>query len=178
MSNGRILNFHPTSHSSQHIFPGTCRIAGRCLSARETFVTGSNDLSLPNHKIRLTDLGHEPKMEVLRMSHYLRCPMYVLVLLMPIWTSQISLAQSPSAPSKPDPKACSDDDRLRLGNGTALQPGDPANQTLSDKLARTDGVLCPPNIDPDIKAPTPEVGRMPVIPPPGSPGGDPTVRRK
>ena len=50
--------------------------------------------------------------------------------------------------------------------------------TLSDKLAQTDGVICPPNIDPDIKAPTPQGGPMPVIPPPGSPGGDPSVRPK
>ncbi len=50
---------------------------------------------------------------------------------------------------------------------------------LSDKLAQSDGVLCPPaGVDPEIRAPTPDVGRTPVIPPPGSPGGDPTVRPK
>ena len=53
-----------------------------------------------------------------------------------------------------------------------------SSTTLSDKLAQSDGVLCPPNVDPGIKAPTPEVGKMPVIPPPGSPGGDPRVRPK
>jgi hypothetical protein len=52
------------------------------------------------------------------------------------------------------------------------------SQTLSDKLAQTDGVICPPNIDSDIKAPTPQGGPMPVIPPPGSPGGDSSVRPK
>ena len=52
-------------------------------------------------------------------------------------------------------------------------------EPLSDKLARSDGVLCPPaGIDPEIRAPTPETGNTPVIPPPGSPGGDPTVRPK
>jgi hypothetical protein len=50
---------------------------------------------------------------------------------------------------------------------------------LGDKLARSDGVLCPPaGVDPEIRAPTPETGNTPVIPPPGSPGGDPTVRPK
>ena len=52
-------------------------------------------------------------------------------------------------------------------------------EPLSDKLARSDGVLCPPaGVDPEIRAPTPETGNTPVIPPPGSPGGDPAVRPK
>jgi len=79
-------------------------------------------------------------------------------------------AQSPAFPNAPAPRstdACSQDRRSSSG------------QTLSDKLEQTDGVICPPDIDPDIKAaPPPQGGRMPVIPPPGSPGGDPTVRPK
>ena len=52
-------------------------------------------------------------------------------------------------------------------------------EPLSDKLARSDGVLCPPaGVDPAIRAPTPDTGNTPVIPPPGSPGGDPTIRPK
>jgi hypothetical protein len=40
-------------------------------------------------------------------------------------------------------------------------------------------VLCPPaGVDPEIRAPTPQGGNMPVIPPPGSPGGDPSIRPK
>jgi hypothetical protein len=80
-------------------------------------------------------------------------------------------AQSTPAPQTRDPKACSP-------GGTAPQPADPGNPSLSEKLEQTDGVICPPDIDPDIKAPTPEGGKTPVIPPPGSPGGDPTVRPK
>jgi hypothetical protein len=53
------------------------------------------------------------------------------------------------------------------------------NEPLGDKLAKSDGVLCPPaGVDPEIRAPTPDGGNMPVIPPPGSPGGDPSVRPK
>ncbi|MCB1391728.1 MAG: hypothetical protein K5821_00270 [Nitrobacter sp.] len=60
-------------------------------------------------------------------------------------------------------------------NGTA----DKRKEALGDKLAKSDGLLCPPaGVDPEIRAPTPEGGRTPVIPPPGSPGGDPTVRPK
>ncbi len=54
-----------------------------------------------------------------------------------------------------------------------------ATEPLGDRLARSDGVLCPPTgVDPEIRAPTPDVGNTPVIPPPGSPGGDPNVRPK
>lgn len=67
-----------------------------------------------------------------------------------------------------DPKACSP------RSETTGQ-----DQALSEKLAQSDGVICPPGgVDPEIKMPTPEAGKTPVIPPPGSPGGDPTVRPK
>jgi hypothetical protein len=52
-------------------------------------------------------------------------------------------------------------------------------EPLGDKLARSDGVLCPPaGIDPEMRAPAPDGGKTPVIPPPGSPGGDPSIRPK
>jgi hypothetical protein len=57
------------------------------------------------------------------------------------------------------------------------QPGD-SSKTLSDKLDQGGGVICPPNVDPGMKAPAPETGKMPVIPPPGSPGGEPNVQPK
>lgn len=59
--------------------------------------------------------------------------------------------------------------------GAAGQGG----STLGDKLAQSDGVICPPaNVDPEMRAPAPKGGPMPVIPPPGSPGGDQTIRPK
>jgi hypothetical protein len=66
-----------------------------------------------------------------------------------------------------DSKACS--------NAGANSSG----QNLSDKLSQSNGVICPPtNVDPNIKAPAPDTGKMPVIPPPGSPGGNPNVQPK
>jgi hypothetical protein len=54
-----------------------------------------------------------------------------------------------------------------------------SREPLGDKLAKSDGVLCPPSgVDPAIRMPTPDTGNTPVIPPPGSPGGDPTLRPK
>jgi hypothetical protein len=54
-----------------------------------------------------------------------------------------------------------------------------AQEPLGDRLAKSDGVLCPPSgVDPEMRAPAPEIGKTPVIPPPGGPGGDPNVRPK
>jgi hypothetical protein len=62
----------------------------------------------------------------------------------------------------------------------ALAPTVPetTGESLSDRLARNEGIICPPYVDPEIRAPTPDVGTMPIIPPPGTPGGDQTVRPK
>jgi hypothetical protein len=47
---------------------------------------------------------------------------------------------------------------------------------LGDRLARSKGIICPPaGVDPGITAPPVGGGTMPVIPPPGTPGGDPNI---
>jgi hypothetical protein len=81
-------------------------------------------------------------------------------------------------PAAVDSKACAPGERLKPGAQSPMAPPATTGENLSDKLARTDGVICPPNVDPGIKAPTPDAGKTPVIPPPGSPGGDPSVRPK
>ena len=50
-----------------------------------------------------------------------------------------------------------------------------ATGTLSDKLSRQQGTVQPPAVDPGIRVPTPQQGTMPVIPPPGTAGGDQNV---
>ena len=96
-----------------------------------------------------------------------------------------------AAPPEP-PKPCEPGSTSRLERPPTQPPGtsdpgnnDPSittgsgrNENLSDRLARSDGVLCPPNVDPDMRVPPPAGGKTPVIPPPGSPGGDPNVRPK
>ena len=102
----------------------------------------------------------------------------------------LSLAQSVQAPPLPqappeimskevrDPKACAQQG-LAVGQDKEPQSADTTGKSLSEQLARSDGVICPPTgVDPDIRAPTPQGGSMPVIPPPGSPGGDPNIRPK
>jgi len=88
--------------------------------------------------------------------------------------------RSPGTPEKEvhDPDACAQT------NGTTGLGGDadvkkPENKTLSDQLARSNGVICPPDhVDPDMNKPAPGGGAMPVIPPPGAPGGNPNVQPK
>ena len=94
-----------------------------------------------------------------------------------------AVAQAPPGPDRPaqvDPRGCKPDERLQPDpqKPDATKPQGATGENLSEKLARTDGVLCPPNVDPDIRAPAPGGGKTPVIPPPGSPGGDQSVRPK
>ena len=89
----------------------------------------------------------------------------------------VSSSPAPTAmpPPSPNSPTCSPHN-IPAQNGTAAGE---QKQPLGEKLAKSDGVLCPPaGVDPEIRAPTPEGGNTPVIPPPGSPGGDPTVRPK
>jgi hypothetical protein len=100
-------------------------------------------------------------------------------------------AQAPPGPATP-PAQTAPPSPLRSVNCAPMQPGPhpgavvPEGTTtgqraepLGDRLARSDGVLCPPaGIDPEMRAPAPDVGNTPVIPPPGSPGGDPAIRPK
>ena len=90
-----------------------------------------------------------------------------------ILTSAPAAAQAP-----PKADACAHE-RATVGESGALDTKKPDRGNLSDQLARSGGVICPPSqVDPAIKAPTPPGGSMPVIPPPGSPGGDPKVQPK
>ena len=75
-----------------------------------------------------------------------------------------------------DPNACAPGERMQSdgSNAPQVKNGEP----LSDKLARTGGVLCPPNVGSDMRTPAPGGGKTPVIPPPGSPGGDQSVQPK
>ena len=98
----------------------------------------------------------------------------------------VSYAQAPPTPATPQPPPqstvrCAPTQVPRAGEGPVVAPpttGQSPGATLSDKLAQSDGVLCPPPVDSDIQKRPPDVGNTPVIPPPGTPGGDPSVRPK
>jgi len=70
----------------------------------------------------------------------------------------------PNAPNPP-PEQIAPADRT---------PGATGDTSMSNRLSRSQGTLQPPAVDPGINVPVPSQsqGNMPVIPPPGTPGGD------
>jgi hypothetical protein len=72
-------------------------------------------------------------------------------------------ASSAASAQAVDPNACTPQERA---------------SELGQQSGRTNGVICPPDVDSKMAAPTPNAGNMPVIPAPGSPGGDPSVQPK
>jgi hypothetical protein len=53
----------------------------------------------------------------------------------------------------------------------------PPSRDLSNRLSQQRGTIDPPNVDPNmtVHPPAQSGGTTPVIPPPGSPGGNPSV---
>jgi hypothetical protein len=103
-----------------------------------------------------------------------------------------AIAQAPPTPTTPPAQTAPPATGRANANCTPTQTtsqgaivpndgGGRSNEQLGDKLAKSDGVLCPPgNVDPAMRAPAPpsDNSNTPVIPPPGSPGGDQSVRPK
>jgi len=105
----------------------------------------------------------------------MKCGAHTLSLLVALALSSTAAAQQP----QPVPQAAPPVPQI-TGPNTPVPPEQirPADQeSLSDKLSRQKGTLQPPVIDPGIHAPLPPdtKGAMPVIPPPGSPGGNQAV---
>jgi len=104
----------------------------------------------------------------------LRC----VTLLIAIWSAAASGALAPASAlaqpgdSRPPTQTCPPD-----GDTPTVERGD--SRELSDKLAKSKGVVCPPGTDDrEIQVVPPTGGKLKVIPPPGSPGGDQSVQPK
>src|SRR5262245_38644125 len=94
----------------------------------------------------------------------------------------LAVAQpTPPAPTGPVPDtACTPDTRETSpteGSGNRRQPGGNPSD-LSDRLADSKGVLCPPKVDDDIQLRPPAGGDIKTVPAPGTPGGSPNVEPK
>ena len=98
-------------------------------------------------------------------------------------------AQAPPAAKAPPPPAvakpsqsgdCAPNAPSTTGQAGDVDVAKPDGSNLSQKLAQSNGVLCPPEQgDRAMEATPPPAGRMPVIKPPGTPGsGDQSVQPK
>jgi hypothetical protein len=98
----------------------------------------------------------------------------VIAALIALAVANVALAQSRANPSPENGAACPPDTK-----GEPPTVGGGSSEPLSDKLARSKGVICPPaGVDREIQVTPPSGGHLKVIPPPGSPGGDPNVQPK
>jgi hypothetical protein len=81
-----------------------------------------------------------------------------------------------SPPNMPQPDVEGRPDPTQDPRSTGSIRG--SDEPLSDKLDKSGGVIRPPaNIAPNmaVRPPDPDPGTTRVIPPPGTPGGDPTL---
>jgi hypothetical protein len=85
----------------------------------------------------------------------------------------LAFAQTPL----PTPPSAAPLQAAECQRGTAPTLGETTGSaTLSDRLSQSKGIICPPaGVDPGIAAPPVGGGVTPVIPPPGTPGGDPFI---
>jgi hypothetical protein len=101
------------------------------------------------------------------MNRYVALPTALLMLGTGLAAAQTAPPAQPGAPSSTQaPCAPGPGNSPTVGSGGS-------SSNLSDKLASSNGVICPPSgVDPEMQKPAPGGGRMKVIPPPGGPGGD------
>jgi hypothetical protein len=100
----------------------------------------------------------------------------VATLSIPAARAQLERPVAPPALSQPsNPRDCP----LLPTPGAPSSNETTGSRTLSDQLSQSKGVICPPTgVDPGISVPPTGGGRTPVIPPPGTPGGDPRIQPK
>jgi hypothetical protein len=116
----------------------------------------------------------------------MRCKPSLFAALWLILAPGAAIAQAPPTPATPPQKTAPPAEQPSARCGAMKPQTTPdggtvgrSSEPLGDKLAESDGVLCPPSdVDPAMRAPAPDTGNTPVIPPPGSPGGNPNVRPK
>ena len=84
-----------------------------------------------------------------------------------------AMAQNPQPASPSNPA-------VQVAPPSASAPPEkiaPPSRGMSDRLSKQQGTIDPPNVDPNmtVHPPAHTGGTTPVIPPPGSPGGNPSV---
>src|SRR5262252_3501566 len=103
----------------------------------------------------------------MRMQNVAALTATVATLLMPAAYAQERPVAPPALSQPSNPRDCPPG----AGNGAPSLNETNRSGTLSDQLSQSKGVICPPaGVDPGISVPPAATGRMPVIPPPGTPG--------
>jgi hypothetical protein len=83
----------------------------------------------------------------------------------------LAFAQTPPAQPKTTPAVPNTTTSTNCAQGGATTGSN--GSTLSDKLAQSNGVICPPaTSDHGMQVAPPQGGALKVLPPPGTPGGD------
>jgi hypothetical protein len=107
----------------------------------------------------------------------LRFTVLILATIVNVAFAGAALAQSAPADRSAAPEhgaACPPDVK-----GEPPTVGGGNSEPLSDKLAQSKGVICPPaGVDRDMQVTPPSGGKLKVIPAPGTPGGDQSVQPK
>jgi hypothetical protein len=109
------------------------------------------------------------------MSHAPRCSATAIALAALVFSVGHAAAQTQTQPPNPPRSDIEGQPDPRQDSRSTGAVGQ-SSRSLSDKLESTGGVIRPQSdIAPDmtVRAPQPEPGTTPVIPPPGAPGGDP-----
>jgi hypothetical protein len=108
-----------------------------------------------------------------REEETLRVAVPLIAALVIVAGGNMSLAQ-PANRSAGEAATCPPDVK-----GDPPTVGGRSSEPLSDKLAQSKGVICPPaGVDREMQVTPPGGGQLKVIPPPGTPGGDPNVQPK
>ncbi len=109
-----------------------------------------------------------------RKEHTLRSTILMTAVLISLGSGSSALAQSGGAAPAQQGAACPPDVK---GGGPTVGSG--SSGSLSDKLAQSKGVICPPaGLDREMQVKPPSGGEIKVIPAPGTPGGDQSVQPK
>ena len=108
-----------------------------------------------------------------REDQTLRVAVPLIAALVIVAGGNMSLAQ-PANRSAGEAATCPPDVK-----GDPPTVGGRSSEPLSDKLAQSKGIICPPaGVDREMQVTPPGGGQLKVVPPPGTPGGDPNVQPK
>jgi hypothetical protein len=104
----------------------------------------------------------------------LRPIILIIAAFISVAAANLALAQATGNPSPEQGVTCPPDIK-----GEPPTVGGGSSEPLSDKLARSKGIICPPaGVDREMQVTPPGGGRLKVIPPPGTPGLDQSVQPK